>query len=70
MAPRHPPEGLGDDEQIKRLQALHTARHGTKPANEQPAPKPEEDTPHPVTAEEVELDRMEAYLRGPTAFTA
>jgi hypothetical protein len=61
---------LDDDEQIKRLQALHKARHGTKPANEQPAPKPEEDTPHPVTAEEVELDRMEAYLRGPTAFTA
>ena len=70
MAPRHPPEGLDDDEQIKRLQALHKARHGTKPANEQSAPKPEEDTPHPVTAEEVELDRIEAYLRGPTAFTA
>jgi hypothetical protein len=70
MAPRHPPEGLDDDEQIKRLQALHKARHGTMPANEQPVPKAEQDTPHLVTAEEVELDRMEAYLRGPTAFTA
>jgi hypothetical protein len=70
MTSRHPPESPDDDEQIKRLQDLHKALHGTTPANEKPDPNAKQDAPHLVTAEEVELDRMEAYLRGPTAFTA
>jgi hypothetical protein len=70
MTSRHPPESSDDDEQIKRLQDLHKALHGTTPANKQPAPNAKQDSPHLVTAEEAELDRMEAYLKGPTAFTA
>ncbi|MGF9763886.1 hypothetical protein AAII07_53110 [Microvirga sp. 0TCS3.31] len=70
MTSRQPPESLDDDEQIKRLQALHKAQNGTTPAYKKPVPKAEQNEPRLVTSEEVELDRIEAYLRGPTAFTA
>ena len=70
MTSRQPPESSDDDEQIKRLQDLHKALHGVTPAHEEPDPKAERNTPRPVQEEEVELDRIQAYLRGPTAFTA
>ena len=65
MAPRQPPES-SDDEQIKHLQALQESTAIDK----LPIADIKQDAPHLVTAEEVEFDRMEAYLRGPTAFTA
>ena len=70
MAPRHPPEGLDDNEQIKRLQALHKALQESTAIDKLPVANITRDAPHLETAEEVELNRMEAYLRGPTAFTA
>ncbi|MBF9194450.1 hypothetical protein [Microvirga terrestris] len=72
MAPRHPPESSDDDEQIKHLQALHKSLKESTAIDKLPVPETEQDAPGLVKAEdvEVELDRMEAYLRGPTAFTA
>ena len=70
MAPRHPPESSDDDEQIKHLQALHKALKESTAIDKLPIADIHQDAPHLATAEEVELDRMEAYLRGPTAFTA
>ena len=70
MAPRQPPESSDDDEQIKHLQALHKSLKGSTAIDKLPVAEIKQDEPHLATAEEVELDRMEAYLRGPTAFTA
>ena len=70
MAPRHPPESSDDDEQIKHLQALHKSLKESTAIDKLPVAEIQHDEPHLVTSEEVELDRMEAYLRGPTAFTA
>jgi hypothetical protein len=70
MAPRHPPESSDDDEQIKHLQALHKSLKESTAIDKLPVPEIKQDEPHLVTAEEVEIDRIEAYLRGPTAFTA
>ncbi|MBD2746583.1 hypothetical protein IC232_07695 [Microvirga sp. BT688] len=69
MAPRQPPES-SDDEQIKHLQALHKALQESTAIDKLPVAEIKQDEPHLVTAEEVEIDRIEAYLRGPTAFTA
>ncbi|WP_201859794.1 hypothetical protein [Microvirga soli] len=69
MTSRHPPES-SDDEQIKHLQDLHKALQESTAIDKLPIADIKQDAPHLVTAEEVELDRMEAYLRGPTAFTA
>jgi hypothetical protein len=79
MAPRLPPESPSDEEQKeqkKLLQAVHDARnfkplvHG--PTDAQSLPGNEQDAPHLVKPEDVEVedDRIAAYLRGPTAFTA
>lgn len=70
MAPRQPPESSDDDEQIKHLQALHKSLKESTAIDKLPVAEIKQDEPHLVNAEEVELDRMEAYLRGPTAFTA
>jgi hypothetical protein len=70
MTSRHPPESSDDDEQIKRLQDLHKALKESTAIDKLPIAEIKQDEPHLTTAEEVELDRMEAYLRGPTAFTA
>ena len=70
MAPRQPPETSDDDEQIKHLQALHKALQESTAIDKLPVAEINQDAPHLASAEEVELDRMEAYLRGPTAFTA
>ena len=70
MAPRQPPETSDDDEQIKHLQALHKSLKESTAIDKLPVAEIQQDEPLLVTAEEVELDRMEAYLRGPTAFTA
>jgi hypothetical protein len=72
MTPRQPPESSDDDEQIKHLQALHKALQESTAIDKLPVPETGQDAPGLVKAEdvEVEIDRMEAYLRGPTAFTA
>ena len=70
MAPRQPPESSDDDEQIKHLQALHKALQESTAVDKLPVAEIKQDAPHLATAEEAEIDRMEAYLRGPTAFTA
>jgi hypothetical protein len=76
MTPRHPPESPDDDKQSELLRAVHRALNDitpvSDPAHEQPetgndAPRLVKD--HEVDAE-AEHDRIEAYLRGPTAFTA
>jgi len=72
MTPRQPPESPDDDKQRDLLQAVHNALNNITPVTEQPVPEMEQDAPHLVKAEDVdvEIDRIEAYLRGPTAFTA
>ncbi|MBM6583368.1 hypothetical protein ILT44_24510 [Microvirga sp. BT689] len=78
MTPRHPPERPDDDGQSELLRAVHRALKDIKPVNapadEQAVPSQEETAPRLVKKHdvdvEVEDDRIEAYLRGPTAFTA
>jgi hypothetical protein len=70
MASRHPPDKPDDGKPSKLQQVAENAPDTVTPANEHSAPKTEQDAPRPVQAEDVELDRIEAYLRGPTAFTA
>ncbi|NBJ12695.1 hypothetical protein [Microvirga arsenatis] len=72
MTPRQPPESPDDDKQSELLRAVHSALNDITPVDEQPVPETEQDMPRLVSKEdaEVEDDRMEAYLRGPTAFTA
>jgi hypothetical protein len=72
MTPRQPPESPDDDMQSELLQAVHNALNDIKPVNDpvgqQPGAGPRQAAPADET--EVEIDRIEAYLRGPTAFTA
>jgi hypothetical protein len=76
MAPRKPLENPDDDMQSEILQAVHDALNDlaplSDPVEEQPVPAARQAAPHALKAEdvEVEVDRIEAYLRGPTAFTA
>jgi hypothetical protein len=72
MTPRQPPDKTEDDKQSELLRAIHRSINDLTPVKEQPAPRTEQDAPRLVQPEdvEVELDRIEAYLRGPTAFTA
>lgn len=76
MAPRKPLENPDTDIQSEILQAVHDALNDMTPLNEpaedQPVPAARQAAPHALKAEdvEVEVDRIEAYLRGPTAFTA
>jgi hypothetical protein len=76
MTSRKPPERPDDDVQSEILQAVHDALNDLAPlkdpAEDQPAAETQNPVPHLVKADEVEveIDRMEAYLRGPTAFTA
>lgn len=69
MAPRQPPES-SDDEQIKHLHALHKTLKESTAIDKLPVADIKQDAPRAGEAEEVELDRIEAYLKGPTAFTA
>jgi hypothetical protein len=82
MTPRLPPENPDDNVQSELLQAVHTALNDLASTND-PAPTndPVEEQPLAETRQdvrpalspdetEVEIDRFEAYLRGPTAFTA
>jgi hypothetical protein len=76
MVPRQPPESPEDEEQSELLQAVHAALNEIEPVNgpadDQPVIKAAQETPHLTKQDEVEveIDRIEAYLRGPTAFTA
>ena len=70
MAPQ-PPEKADDPGQDE---GLPNDRADAAPANEPGKPRPaaKQDPAQPDDAEktQVEIDRIEAYLRGPTAFSA
>jgi len=76
MAPRQPPENPDDDTQSELLQVVHEALNELAPVNDpvedQPLTETQQIPPEPASPDEteVEIDRIEAYLRGPTAFTA
>jgi hypothetical protein len=76
MTPRQPPESPDDDVQSELLQAVHNALNDITPINDPsdvlPVIERQQDVPAAAAADEneVEIDRIEAYLRGPTAFTA
>jgi hypothetical protein len=76
MTPRLPPENPDDDEQSELLRAVHKALNDLAPINDPVEEQPLTETPQDVKPSlspdetEVEIDRIEAYLRGPTAFTA
>ncbi|MBQ0821038.1 hypothetical protein HPT29_006785 [Microvirga terrae] len=76
MTPRLPPENPDNDEQSELLQAVHRALNDLAPVNDpvEPLPvapaKPDLHAAPSPDETEVEIDRIEAYLRGPTAFTA
>ena len=76
MTPRQPPECPDDDGQSALLQAVHDALNDTAPMNDpvedEPATETQQNAPCRMKENEVdvEVDRIEAYLRGPTAFTA
>ena len=76
MTPRLPPENPDDDEQSELLRAVHKALNDLAPINdpveEQPLTERQQDVKPSLSPDEteVEIDRIEAYLRGPTAFTA
>jgi len=76
MAPRQPPENPDDDVQSELLQVVHEALNESAPMNDpvedQPLTETQQAPQEPVSPDEteVEIDRIEAYLRGPTAFTA
>jgi hypothetical protein len=76
MTPRLPPENPDDDEQSELLRAVHTALNDLAPMDDPVEELPLTETQQGVRPAlspdetEVEIDRFEAYLRGPTAFTA
>jgi len=77
MSPRQPPESPDKDMHSEILQAVHDALNDITPINDptdghQPLKEMPQDAPRLVKENDidVELDRIEAYLRGPTAFTA
>ncbi|QRM30717.1 hypothetical protein [Microvirga sp. VF16] len=76
MTPHLPPESPDDDVQSELLQAVHKALNDLTPINdpveEQPLTETQQDVQPSASPDEteVEIDRIEAYLRGPTAFTA
>ncbi|MBA1158425.1 hypothetical protein [Microvirga mediterraneensis] len=76
MSPRLPPESPDDDGQSELLQSVHDALNDlaplTDPTEEQPLAETQPGAPASTSPDEtqVEIDRVEAYMRGPTAFTA
>ena len=76
MAPRLPPESPDDDVESELLQAVNTALNDLAPVNDPvddlPLVEAQHDAQTSVSPDEteVEIDRIEAYMRGPTAFTA
>jgi hypothetical protein len=78
MTPRKPPESPEVDGQSALPPEVHNALNDITPANgpadEPSATENKQGAPRLVKQDEidteVEIDRIEAYLRGPTAFTA
>ena len=74
MIPRHPPDSSDDPWPDDCLASPDCALNAPlKVSLEVRPPRREgQDAPRPATPEwtEVEFDRSEAYLKGPTAFTA
>jgi hypothetical protein len=74
MTPRQPPDNASDSPQDESLPKDRDALDGG-PANDSAKPRPaaeRQDAAQPDDADrtQVEIDRIEAYLRGPTAFSA
>ncbi|HZB62420.1 MAG TPA: hypothetical protein VE423_07120 [Microvirga sp.] len=72
---RHPPDTADDPSQDKSLPKDRATLKGAAPANDPKKPRPvakQQDAAQPDHADrtQVEIDRIEAYLRGPTAFSA
>jgi hypothetical protein len=74
MTPRQPPERPDDDTQSELLKAVHNALNDITPVKDPAEDRPDRKTqpakPSDENEDEDEIDRIEAYLRGPTAFTA
>ncbi len=75
MTPRQPPDNANDSPQDESLPNDRDALDGSAPANDPAKPRPtaeRQDAAQPDHADrtQVEIDRIEAYLRGPTAFSA
>ncbi|HLM39815.1 MAG TPA: hypothetical protein VK434_09510 [Microvirga sp.] len=75
MTPRQPPHNASDSPQDESLPKDRDALDGSAPANDSAKPRPtaeRQDAAQPDDADrtQVEIDRIEAYLRGPTAFSA
>jgi len=72
MTPRQPPESPDDNMQSELLQAVHNALNDITPVKDPAENQPVRETKpaKPSDETEVEIDRIEAYMRGPTAFTA
>jgi hypothetical protein len=72
MTPRHPPDRPDDDTPSALNPPAHDTPDDVTPENERPVRANKHDAAHGAEAEDRddELDRIEAYLRGPTAFTA
>ena len=72
MTPRQPPERPDDDMQSELQQAVHNAPNDITPVKDPAEDRPDRKTQpaKPSDEDEDEIDRIEAYLRGPTAFTA
>jgi len=76
MAPRQPPESPHDDRRSEPLRAADRSLIETSPVDEaaedQPLTEIQVDPPQLESADETHInnDRIEAYLKGPTAFTA
>lgn len=71
MTPRNPDENSEEHMQKQVLQAIHDALNLETAADPAPQGAPALSASQEVTPEtKVELDRVEIYLKGPTAFTA
>jgi hypothetical protein len=73
MIPHQPHEAPEQAMQDEVLQAVHDALSETAPSTSSESVKPVAETSSPAllsSKEAEELDRVEAYLKGPTAFTA
>ena len=72
MASRHPPDRPNADEPSEPKPPARNTPSDITPVNEHPVSENKRNAPRIVKAEDAddELDRIKAYLRGPTAFTA
>jgi len=73
MTPRNPDESPEHDVQDTVPQAIRESLHGITPGAAEPGPcdvSPLVSGQDAPVGAEIEFDRVEAYLKGPTAFAA